>query len=146
MKQKNFLFTLAVLTLSIYTFAQTARVQIIHNSADISAETVDVYLDDILLVDNFEFRTATAFQDVTADTPINIRIAPNNSASSDDFFYELDTTLQADETYILVANGIRSASGYTINDNFSIDVFDMARETSAPASFSNILFHHGVID
>ncbi|MEM6516689.1 MAG: DUF4397 domain-containing protein [Bacteroidota bacterium] len=146
MKQKNFILSLMSIGLSIYSFAQTARVQIIHNSADLSAETVDVYLDNTRLIDNFEFRTATAFQDVTADTPINIRIAPSNSATRDDFFYELETTLNADETYILVANGIRSTSGYVVNDNFTINVFNMAREASNVSGNTDILVHHGSID
>ena len=35
----------------------TARVQVIHNSADLAASTVDVWLDNTLLIDNFAFRT-----------------------------------------------------------------------------------------
>ena len=44
--------------------AQTARVQIIHNSADDAAAEVDVYLNDGLAVDNFAFRTSTGFIDL----------------------------------------------------------------------------------
>ena len=40
-----------------------ARVQVIHNSADAADEVVDVWLDDQLLLDNFEFRTASPFID-----------------------------------------------------------------------------------
>jgi len=146
MKQKNFLFTIICSTMSIYLFAQTARVQIIHNSADVAAQEVDIYLDDVLLLDNFEFRTATAFQDVPADLPINIKVALSNSTSSASFEYELNTTLTSGETYILVADGIISTSGYTTNDNFSIEVFDMARETANSSGNTDILVHHGSID
>ncbi len=43
--------------------AQTARVQVIHNSADLAAAVVDVYLNDALIpqLDNLAFRTATPF-------------------------------------------------------------------------------------
>lgn len=147
MKQHNyFLSILTILVISTISLAQTARVQIIHNSADVSAEQVDIYLDDVILRDDFEFRTATAFQDVTANTPINIKVAPSNSTSSGDFVYELNTTLNANDTYILIANGIISTSGYTINDNFGIDVFNMAREAATNADNTDILFHHGSID
>lgn len=132
--------------MSMYLFAQTARVQIIHNSADVAAEKVDIYLNDVLLLDNFEFRTATAFQDVPAEAPINIKVAPSNSVSSASFEYELNTTLTAGDTYILVADGIISSSGYTTNDNFSIEVFDMARETANSNGDTDILVHHGSID
>jgi hypothetical protein len=40
---------------------QTARVQVIHNSPDLAAAEVDVYLNDVLLLDDFAFRTATPF-------------------------------------------------------------------------------------
>jgi hypothetical protein len=40
-----------------------ARVQVIHNSADAAAQTVDVWLNDALLIDNFQFRTASPFID-----------------------------------------------------------------------------------
>ena len=44
----------ALLFISTFMFAQqTARVQIIHNSADLAADTVDVWLNDQLLIDNF---------------------------------------------------------------------------------------------
>ncbi|MFN3939117.1 MAG: hypothetical protein ACK4IY_00935, partial [Chitinophagales bacterium] len=57
-------------------FAQTARVQVIHNSADPAANRVDVYLNGSLLLNNFKFRTATPFIDAPAETPITISIAP----------------------------------------------------------------------
>ena len=43
--------------------AQFARVQVIHNCADAAAATVDVYLDATLLIDDFDFRTASPFID-----------------------------------------------------------------------------------
>ncbi len=45
---------------------QTARVQVIHNSADAAASVVDVWLDNTLLLDNFAFRTASPFVDAPA--------------------------------------------------------------------------------
>ena len=39
------------------SFAQTARIQIIHNAADPAAQEVDVYVNGTLARDNFAFRT-----------------------------------------------------------------------------------------
>ncbi len=139
----NLMF-LAIFMVS-FSFAQTARVQIIHNSADLEATEVDVYLNDVLLIDDFTFRTATAFQDIDAGT-INVRVAPEDSSSSADFLYEFHANLVADETYILIANGIISSSGYTKNNNFSIKVFNMARETSNQSGNTDFIVHHGSID
>ena len=61
---------LLVFAVAIFGFTATtlgqARVQVIHNSADEAAEVVDVWLNDILLIDDFEFRTATPFVDAPA--------------------------------------------------------------------------------
>ena len=59
--------------------AQTADVQIIHNSADAAASTVDVYLDGTLIQDDFPFREATAFLSVPAEQEIVVGIAPATS-------------------------------------------------------------------
>ena len=57
----------------------TARVQVIHNSADAAAESVDVYLNETLLIPNFAFRTASPFVDAPAGIEIDLSVAPPNS-------------------------------------------------------------------
>ena len=54
-------------------FAQTARLQVIHNAADPGAVSVDIYLNGTLLLDNFGFRDATPYIDAPAGTPIKYR-------------------------------------------------------------------------
>ena len=78
---KSLLFTFILLLQFIIINAQIARVQVIHNSADAAASSVDVYLDSTKIIDDFAFRTATPFIDVPAGTPIKISIAPSNSIS-----------------------------------------------------------------
>ncbi|MBK7945469.1 MAG: DUF4397 domain-containing protein [Flavobacteriales bacterium] len=46
--------------------AQTARLQIIHNCADLNAAAVDVYVNGGIVFDDFAFRTATGFFDIPA--------------------------------------------------------------------------------
>ncbi len=140
----NFMF-LSVFMVT-FSFAQTARVQIIHNSADSAAQTVDVYLDNSRIVDDFEFRTATEFRILPAAQPINLKIAPGNSSSSSESIYELSITLTENETYVIVADGNISGSGYTINDNFSLEVYEGAREVASNSSNTDVLFHHGGTD
>src|SRR5690606_34289214 len=79
-----------------------ARAQIIHNSADPAAEFVDVYLDDVLLLEDFEFSTSTPFVDIPAGVPVSIDIAPAGSTSSGDSIYNLTATLDEGETYLVI--------------------------------------------
>ena len=123
-----------------------ARVQVIHNSADMAASTVDVYLNGSLLLNDFAFRTASAFIDAPAGVPIRIDIAPATSSSSAESIYDITTTLASNQTYILVADGIVSATGYSPVQPFGIEVYDMGREASSTMGNTDILVHHGATD
>lgn len=131
------------------TFAQTARVQVIHNSADRAADSVDVYLGSTLLLNNFAFRTATPFIDAPAGTPIRIGIAPKTSTSVADTIYTVTTTLTPGSKYILVANGLVSPTGYTPSASmapFRISVYAGAHETADTMGRTDVLVAHGCTD
>ena len=98
----------------------TARVQVIHNSADLAAASVDIYLNNTLLIDDFNFRTASPFIDAPAGEEITISVAPSTSMSSSQALASFNYTLEENATYILVANGVISPVGYSPIKNFSI--------------------------
>ncbi|ALO16906.1 hypothetical protein L21SP5_03293 [Salinivirga cyanobacteriivorans] len=125
---------------------QEAQVQIIHNSADAAAEMVDVYLNGDLIKDDFMFREATSFLSVPAEEEIVVGIAPSTSASVDDTIAAFNYTLTADEKYIIVANGIVSASGYDPAEAFDLYVFPMARDMAATSGNTDVLVFHGSTD
>ena len=134
---------------SVTTYSQTAEVQIIHNSADPAAEFVDIYLDGNLVADDLEFRTASAFLQVPAGTPINIDVAPQNSSDVSDSIFNLNTTLNDGETYIAVANGVLDPSQFDNSVNtigFGIDVFAGAQQSSTNAGETSVLVNHGSTD
>ena len=126
-----------------YTY-DMAKVQVIHNSADAIADSVDVYINGELAIDNFAFRNATPFIELRAGVPTSIDIAPKNSNSVDASIYNLTTTLDS-KSYILVANGIVIPSGYNPAQPFNIYVYDMAMET-APDGKTNVMVFHGATD
>lgn len=128
----------------------TARVKIIHNSADAAAEVVDIYVNagDEPAIDDLAFRNATGFLDLPAGVDLEIGIAPGNSTGPDDIIDGLSATLNLvdGETYIVVANGIVSASGYNPVRDFSLDVFAGARESASEAGNTDVLVFHGCTD
>ncbi|HEY1031809.1 MAG TPA: DUF4397 domain-containing protein [Flavipsychrobacter sp.] len=145
MKQK-ILLTSFLSAAMISTYAQTARVQIIHNSPDAAAASVDIYLNGVKTLDNVPFRAATAFLDVPAGVPINVGIAPQNSTTVADTFYNLSTTLTAGAKYIAVANGIESSTGYSPAVPFRVSVYNMGREAATNAANTDVLVVHGSTD
>lgn len=125
--------------------AQVARLQVIHNSADAAASVVDVYLDGDLVIDDFFFRTASPFIDVQAGSSV-IDIAPNNSTSVNQSIANFPVTFVEGETYIAIANGIVSATGYAPTPGLSIDVFTDGREAATTAGNTDVLVFHGSTD
>ena len=134
---------------------ETAEVQLIHNSADPAAEFVDIYLDGVLIADDFEFRTASTFLEVPAETPINIDVAPQDSNEAggngvSDSVFNFNPTLTADETYVAVANGVLDPTQFDDPFNnaigFGIDVFTGAQQNSTNAGEVSLLVHHGATD
>lgn len=125
---------------------QTARVKVIHNAADLAAQEVDVYLNGEILLDNFAFRTATPFIDAPANQEISIDIAPGDSESVTESIYNLTTTLESNESYILIANGIISPQGYEPNQEFELYVYAMAREMAMEMGNTDVLVFHGATD
>ncbi len=124
----------------------TARVQVIHNSADAAAAEVDVYINDVLEIDNFAFRTATPFIDLNSDVNNKVSIAPANSTSVADAIANFNYTLDRNETYVIVANGIVSPTGYSPATPFDLYVFNPAQEAAASSGNTDVLVFHGATD
>ena len=124
----------------------TARVQVIHNCADLAAASVDIYLNNDLLIDNFNFRTASPFIDAPANEEFSVSVAPSTSASSSGALVTYNFTLAEGGTYVLVADGIISPTGYSPAEAFSIEVYPLGREVASYATNTDLLIHHGSTD
>lgn len=124
----------------------TARLQVVHNSADLAAATVDVWLNNTLLLDDFAFRTASPFVDAQAGVPFVVSIAAPNSTDTLNAIAQYTFTLEEGGTYIVVANGIVSPSGYAPVQPFDLYVAHDARETASNPQQTDILVFHGATD
>lgn len=146
---KNKFIRIIVLGLTLLTgsvYAQTARVQIIHNSADAAAATVDIYVNNTLFINDFSFRTATPFTDVPAGTQLAIGIAPGNSTGAGDIIATFNATFTSGSKYVVVANGIVSPSGYNPAPAFNLDVYPLGEETAGIGTNTDVLVVHGSTD
>jgi hypothetical protein len=146
MKTLKFLLATVLITGLNFTFAQTARLQVIHNAADPSAVSVDIYLNGSLLLDNFGFREATPYIDAPAGTPINIGVAGPNSTSAADTIKNFTVTLTANETYVAIANGVLDPNSFESNPDgrstaFTLFVKDMARESGSGSDVDFFVLH-----
>ncbi len=109
---------------------KTASVQVLHNCADPIADSVDVYLNGTLAIDNFAFRTATPFINLIAGVPNNVAIAPKTSTSVADLVWQNNYTLMADSNYILTASGV-IGTGFASNPDAVNTAFEVLVKTSA---------------
>jgi hypothetical protein len=86
-----------VLALVLNFIYSMASVQVIHNSA---SPTVDVYIDGVLSVEGFEYRTATPVLDL--GTSFIVGIAPTGG----DIIAEFPFALEDGGEYVVVATGL----------------------------------------
>lgn len=125
--------------------AQTAQVQVIHNSPDPAATTVDVYLGDTLALPDFAFRAATPVLDLPAGVEIVIGIAPGNSGSVDDVIASFPVTLTPGEGYVVMAAGTISPGLPTNPDGrdvgFSLFVSPGLRSAGTGGNVDLLAFH-----
>jgi hypothetical protein len=79
------------------------KTQLIHNSP---GSTVDIYLNDILWQDNFQYRKATPFLDIPAGFDVSMGIAPANSQSVLDTFSNFSFKLEKGNNHHIVLSGV----------------------------------------
>ena len=121
--------------------------QVIHNSPDANASTVDLYLNGERQVNDLDFRNATPFVDLPAGREVELAVAPGNSNSVADSVHRDTVRLPTGSKYILVADGIlENSSGYAADSTFGIEVYNMARQSANAGGNTDVLVHHGSPD
>jgi hypothetical protein len=123
-----------------------ARIEIIHNSADAAAEVVDVFVNGAEAIPDFEFRTTTGFITLPAGMPLSIQVAPDGAGIGGALPAIEIPFLGSGKTYIAIANGIVSGSGYSPAPAFGLDIYEDARETANSGSLTDVLVYHGATD
>lgn len=147
--KKLTIFALALTVVSGSALAQTADVQVIHNSPDPAAAAVDVYINEDLAIPDFEFRAATPVIPLPAGVELVIGIAPGGSSGPEDIIANFPVTLADGGSYLVMATGVLDP-GLPGNPDgedtgFTLKIFDGQVTTSAPGTV-NVLVYHGSPD
>ncbi len=122
-----------------------ARVQIIHNSADALVEEVDIFVNGDLFLEEVGFRQATPFVDVPAGVDLDLIVAPAG-AGIDNGVGPITVQFDADETYVVVAAGNVSDSGYDPAEPFGLYAFAAGQEEAGSPDNTDVLVFHGSTD
>ena len=124
-----------------------ANVQIIHNSPDPAAASVDVYLNNILLPEltGVNFRTASAFESIPSLVDITVVVVPAGADISASVFTQT-FNLDPGKSYIIVANGVLDPTGFITDNGFELSVFAGAKTTADDPTGVEVLVHHGSPD
>ncbi len=121
-----------------------ARVQLIHNSADAAVAAVDLYVNGELELENVPFRTATPFMDAPAGVDINLVITPTGAPIENGV--PVTVNFEDGKTYVVVAAGNVSATGYDPVVPFGLFVYDLGREAAVNPANVDVLVFHGSTD
>ncbi len=153
MKKNIFFSTLLIMFLSFSekTNSQTASLQVIHNAADPAADSVDVYVNGTLTLNNLKFRTATAFLSVPSGVVLNIGIAPASSATVNDTIANFAVTLDSNVRYVAIANGVLDPLNFASNPDaanigFNIFIKDSLQANSSNPANVDFIVEHGSTD
>jgi hypothetical protein len=136
---------------SVLGVGPTARIQVIHNAADPSMDSVDVYLNGLLFLENHKFRSATPYFDAPAGEQLNLGIARGNSRSITDTIANFVTTLEKNQTYAAFASGVVDSSLFSVNpdsQDIGLNMYFMlgGRENSSTAGEVDLASFHGITD
>jgi uncharacterized protein DUF4397/type IX secretion system substrate protein len=131
--------------------APSADMQFIHNAADPSVSEVDVYVDDVLVADNFAFRTATAFLGIPASKEVTIGLAAATSTSSTEALITHKVTPENGQSYTMMFHGVVDTNAF-LDNPFGASIAltslrtDSAKLVSAANDKIEINSIHGVTD
>ncbi len=140
------LLIIAVLLFSQTVNAQNTRIQIINNCPEVALQGIDIYIDGQLVADDLFFRNATAYFDIQAGNLLRVNVVENTAVDTNSAFYSTNITLNANNKYVIIANGLKNTSGYSPATPFNLHVFNQAKEVSAQSGFSDVLFFNGATD
>lgn len=118
------------------TIIAEAMMQFIHNAPDL--DFVDVYYNDVRIIDDFEFQSATPYLVVQAGNA-TIDLTASTATSNANPLVRIARRINPTETYVAIAQGV-------VADNLTVRLVDDARLTATLPNEVEFFFVHGVPD
>lgn len=141
---KTFTLITGALLTSVTVNAQLARVQAIHNCPDPAAATVDVYINNTLLLDNFNYKEASPYIDAPAMVNFDLSICAPTSVDTVGAIFKKTFNLPTNSTNVVVASGGLAETGVTAFDLRAYAGQEQAANQSAGEVSVNVI--HGSYD
>jgi hypothetical protein len=127
-------------------FGNPAFAQIVHNAADPVLSSVDVYLNNDLILEDFTFRTATPFVELPGGAEFELAFRAANSSPSAPALWSSNYTLEQGTTYQLIAEGLLNNQGFDPFVPFGLAVYPNAKQNASIPNNTDVLIHHGSTD
>ena len=121
-----------------------ANLQVVHNSPYDAASVVDVYINDSIAIDNFEFRDATGFLELASDTPLKLDIKGADSTEASPSVFSANVTLADGRDYVALAVG--DPTGSEGQPAFEMALTDMGQTAAQDAANVEFAVFHGSPD
>jgi 5'-nucleotidase len=135
-----------------FRMVRVTKAQIIHNAPDPNLETVDVFINNRLVLDNFTFRTATPYVYVPSDQPATISFSASYQANDPaSAALSLPYEFQSQVVYQAIATGVLNSLGFKPNPNgiatdFTLNVTSGVPLSSRDATLADVSLFHGSPD
>ncbi len=104
------------LFVSSTAFSQTARVQAIHNCPDPAAATVDVWINDQILIPGFQYKEASPYINAPAMVNFDLSITAPGAVDTVGAIFKKTFNLPTNSTNVVVAGGGLAETGATAFD------------------------------
>lgn len=134
-----------------------AKVQVIHNSADAAAASVDIWLinktegTSSKIIENFAFRTATRFVDLPSGDNLSIGVAgPTSTTVNDTLLSQSLGVLPSGSRFVAVANGVVAVNNFENNPGGKAIGFRLTlmngKEAASTSNKVDVAIVHGSTD
>lgn len=132
------------------TGSAMANVQIIHNSSDPAAASVDIFINGELAREDINFRSATEFIELPANTNLNIVVTPADAGIEAGVEFT-DNIFEAGVNYHVIASGVLDPTQFASNPDgvdtaFFLDIISGVSLSVEDEDSFSFLISHGATD